>query len=1519
MATKERLPKVRVNFFDGQRVTESDLDTEQIYNLQRMSETTLDFHGSGVVDPSPFQDIVLLDTRNPGKYVLETGQENPSKLDVESGTYDGMGISLDRNPTDAVRGNRIELKLMDAAVRGRDKVKVILVGRAFDGVSSEGELVAEYFEFTENGSKVSQHFFREIETVLFNNFSGGTGRTENVASADSKDLISSASGYMIIKEAEPLSVYPASKMSFQTESPNHFLENFITSDTSLTIEEEFAAALGASSSVSDIYLDFDGIEQVTLAKDGDVTVAYGQKFLSKTNNIQKVDMLLSVQQDTSQPLGNEYDFAGDLVLSIYELATEVDCKTDAVPENLIDFDPEAAPIMEVSYSQEDLETLGVKLGADPQLVSFNFAGTLIADPNIDPSIAPDRFYAFLLSRRGDNRIGTIVLEKGYTVVAGKVEAGVPLTTKETYAKQDSKFFEFDPSTKRYISDSNASLWYMVHADAVEIVDGVAYTDNGVSVMVPKTESFVGESEISFFLNNLSLANISSGSNNYAVLSHIDEFVDADVHPVTNNPIFIRIQDSASVSIENQTGLTKLQEDTDPLILARITDVNLRDGQTLTGTFSKPGFIESDRITIESPGTDLLTENLINRIIVPDTECQCTAMYRIVAIECVQELAGDLDDDGELTDGDILELLNVVGNTINSESTERALLGGALNIVDFIKSDLNNDNTVDGTDIGLLEDAIDGYVNFSIPEKIRFLTLRLENVLEEDDFPNIFTDAGSSGTSAADDNQLTFTTSTESEALIVRPGDQVQILTGLDAGTYLIATKTIETDNLTLTTTVTDIDGNTITFEGDSGFNVIVTSGTAVNTLADNPTLVEIPYTTKNYEISFIDAAFEERFIDICDLRRFVESSFIEIVTDDNCGCEEDACLPENECAPQYRNQKHIPGDLYVPNGEILSAPGVPHHGDFEYVNIKVPLPPGAISNCSLDLYNTFIKAENNSCKTTDGYPAMKYSDGTYVGCEDSGTNTDLTKNRVKISSALSSLYVDGTIDGYGVDGYSEVDISSDTQEIITENFIEDEHNTFGGWTEDPGNNTVITNISHPVGVNNPAVFDLTTVADVGERYGRLNLPVASQDFTGDFIVDFTAIRTVWPEASLTNGNVSAFLTMVVENTDGTTATLKLGWRSFSGINELFYSGSIENASAVVTSTFDYSIDVPDTVGEEVLFRLRRVDDVISAYYLTPASLDDADSIAFGEYVRLGENPAVQPGSGQIGNLAYEITQNASPTAGISFFTRFKELIIRSEYTSAADSDPVILSRDLTTNEVDRSVFTFPLNINSKTVITSAVIKVTSEVAGTFGDDINVVPLDIVNADNISRFYNIPIVQNASFTTSFVPGTVSIGDVIEINVTALITSMLAAAGHLPGHVKAFMFEPDANTDEIFSISGTVELDITYEDTSTGVVFQVGTSLNPNTGVLSLNTKNILYDALVSENRTVLSFGVYLKKAGFKNSDIEIGAGDLSRIGTGICFDIESLPAEGLDDCYFIVGDTAVGSFVEGPFPCQFKYP
>lgn len=1518
MSKRERLVTKRVNIYDGQRITEEDLDTDQIHHGAVDSNMVVDFHGSGVVNDSPFSETILLDTRSPGDNV-PSETINPSQLDIESGSYDGKGISMDAQPSDTTRGVRIAFELVDADIVGRKRTQIMIVGRSFDGIADQGELVSEFIDFDENAEKLSQHFYTSIIGVFFNNFSGGTGKTEYVASKDSLDLISDTNGYMVIKEAEALKVYPATKTSFQVESPNNDMMNFVTSSISRSISDEIELSLGVSNTINDMYVELSGKEKITFAKDGATSVVYGQKFLSSVNNLQKIDLLLSVERDESLDLENQFDFSGDIVISVHELLSEVNCISDAVPNDLIDFDPEITPLVETSFGQEDLEALGYEFNDTPQVVSFNFAGTLIADPNIEPSLESGKYYAFMVSRRGDNRTGTIILEKGYDKVTKKGDDSIPLTVLERFEKRKSKYLEYDPVSKRYINDSTSSLWFVIHTDAVEVVNGTAYTDQGIAVTVEKTEEFVGNTEVSHFERNINLRVVAEGSNSYVVLSQIEQFSESDVHPRTNNRVFTRILDVPTISLVNSSELEIITEDTIPVILARVNDTNVRDAQEITGSFDKPGLIGLDRVLLIDPDNDILSSNLVNRILTPDTDCSCNSRYRIARVDCSTVKIGDLNSDGSLTSSDLSLLLDIVGNTINSEVTERSILGGELDILDFIKSDMNDDGTVDGTDIELLEDAVDGYVNFSVPESIKVITLILENVLESSNNPVIFTDAASTGSTTAAGNILDLTTLTDNEALIIRVGDTVTIpAVSADSGTYAITSKEVSSTGLGVTLTVENLDETAVVFTGTSGFDVVITSGVEVNLLADNHDLTDVPFSASSYSIEYIEAPFESSFLNVCDLRRNVGVSFLELDDGDPCEYSDADCLPVDSCNPVYKNQTYLPGDLFLPEGNILISPGVPHPGDFEYVNIKLPLPPGSIEDCSLDLYNGFVKAESGTSLTASGLDAMKFSDGTMVGCQDSGTDTDITKGRVKFSHAVCSICVDALVDGYAdgyIDGYTESESTTSEVEAISENFIDITYTSFDAWTENGLNDTVITNITHASGSNQPAIFELETASNSGVRIGRLDSPALAQDFEDDFIVDFSAARTTWDDGTLTNGTVSSFSTIVISNVDGSVSTLKMGWKVIGGYTtKLFYSGVIQNASLVIVETFSHEIEAPDSISDIVAFRFRRTNDVMSAYYIIPGKLTESTLGSFGQYVKIGTNPTVQPGSGTV-SMTYEVEQQNSPTIGASFFVSLSKVIILSSYTSSNTATTIDIGKVFATGVTDRATFTIPFNLPRKTTILSAEMTFTADSTGTISDSFNIIPIDLLNSDNLGRIFNVPLETNASLITTFSPGSIVSGTEFTVDVTSLFVSLISQVGHLPGFIKGFVIEPDLLADSSFSVTSDVSLTAVYLDESTGVVFKVGVSIDASTGIATFNTKNIMFDALVETNRTVINFGVYLKKSGFINQDVNLTIEDMKRMGIGSCFDEGLYEAE--EECFFITGSTSVGTFVEGPFPCTFR--
>jgi len=239
---------------------------------------------------------------------------------------------------------------------------------------------------------------------------------------------------------------------------------------------------------------------------------------------------------------------------------------------------------------------------------------LIADPQIDPSIDENQYYAFLIRRRGDNRTGTVLMRKGYNKADRKFDNGQDLTVEEKYGKQSSRYIEYDAISKVYVDDSSSSLWFEIHSDTVEVTDGAAYTDDGMLVALPKTVEYIGDSKVSFFMRDISLKNVSEGTTNLIVLNREDSFVSPGTHPRTGNFVFTRIEDAPSIVAMTESEWDEVSTQNPPIVLAKAVDNNVRDAQAITGIFDKPGLIYNDKLIFINPSSELLDANLINNVI-----------------------------------------------------------------------------------------------------------------------------------------------------------------------------------------------------------------------------------------------------------------------------------------------------------------------------------------------------------------------------------------------------------------------------------------------------------------------------------------------------------------------------------------------------------------------------------------------------------------------------------------------------------------------------------------------------------------------------------------------------------------------------------------------------------------------------------------------------------------------------------------------------------------------------------------
>ena len=237
------------------------------------------------------------------------------------------------------------------------------------------------------------------------------------------------------------------------------------------------------------------------------------------------------------------------------------------------------------------------------------------------------------------------------------------------------------------------------------------------------------------------------------------------------------------------------------------------------------------------------------------------------VETLDLKYGDIDDSNLFSSNDLNYILSISGNTITSTETQRSILGGSIDILDYIKSDLNGDGIVDGEDISLIEEAINGRVNFPAGDRLTVLKVSFESEVTKESPPEI----GSFGpipTSQAD-TSITLSSVDRKIALIIGIGDKVEFSSGLNSGDFYISSKTVQPDGTTVVIGLEDESGDTAILNSESQNILKIISKNITNALLDNTSIVETPFSSFQSKIYFNDY-FQERNIEVCDLRSFLD-------------------------------------------------------------------------------------------------------------------------------------------------------------------------------------------------------------------------------------------------------------------------------------------------------------------------------------------------------------------------------------------------------------------------------------------------------------------------------------------------------------------------------------------------------------------------------------------------------------------------------------------------------------------------
>lgn len=703
--TRPVLP--RVNFFDGQEINEEDLDLEQNAWLETTANAVDFLAGSGVEKEFATQRI-LFDTENVPASVQNL--INTQNFDGEP-IYqnDAFGLQVYEQPSDTFEGNQLEVEVSGASLDGTPNMKVYIFGIIFGD-----NYFQEVLTFKGNGSQITRNYFTEIVAIMTQDFRGNQNTiVDGVASRN-------AGGRLRILEALPMTVARDVIMAEQSIEPNMDYVDFKPATLAKTLDivlQEISTRAGKS--IDDLRINTTATNVRELPPNDSTGLIIGQKFLAATNNIQKISLLLSVRENNLALPGEEFNWSGDLVVGVRKLQTSTTCPTDTIPDTAIEFDPEPAPIAEVSFDQAQLADQGVSLNSTPQVVDFVFTQSLLANPNLQPDIVPGEYYILTVRRTGNVSRGTIVLQEA---------ANTNARPDEIDRKRLSVF-----SQLKWTDVPESDLWFKVYTNAVRITAGTAF-DNGRQITSPKTDTSEFNVVEPYIEGNHSLVDVSASAENYVLVQQIDRFTDRGTHPATGNPVFTRIEDAPDVAVVSEDTLTTLIDaGNENIILGSARDTNPVDNPSIEGRLEFPGLVRENTFTIIQPNADITLNNLVGSVLIPNVD-EPDFRYRIIKAEVFQDAYGDVNGDGNIDLNDVARAQALDGYSKNlqlgslpSVDQTAAIVNRTVTIEEIIRADVTNDGVINIFDPQAIQQNIALNTPFESGSSLTRVVLTVENL------------------------------------------------------------------------------------------------------------------------------------------------------------------------------------------------------------------------------------------------------------------------------------------------------------------------------------------------------------------------------------------------------------------------------------------------------------------------------------------------------------------------------------------------------------------------------------------------------------------------------------------------------------------------------------------------------------------------------------------------------------------------------------------------------------------------
>lgn len=613
----------RNRFFNGESIDNSDLTLEQDHNEAIQSATIANHMGSGVIR----EDLV---PRTIFDSLLATGFLDGKALDPQAPT------------TDTNFGNQLEITLTDSKVASKRNIKVLIVGLDF-----QSNLQYDTLTFHRNESQVTAKHYAKVLKILFNDFIGDPAQSLNLG------------GHLTIKEARAVILSRDCIMVAQDQQPNIFFRDFFVATGSVTINHLLTTAL-PSYNIDNLEIAA-GFNQLRGINPNDVSSQLGQKFQATTNNIQKITALLAVSNSIDT---DDLEWTGDLIVSIYQLQSSVDCPLDIAPGTAIDFDPSNIPVAQLSLNFTSLQSTGIVLSETPQPVDFIFSNTPVGSGALIKSGA---YYAWTIKRAGS---------------ADKCIIKVATGTDRT---PNSKITIFNGAIWVDIADED--FWFQVWTDSAKVSDGQAY-DAGHGIVIPKTDinATTGLTE-DYVLDNIPFVR---NDIYYAIAEAATEQSVLVQDQRTGEKVFSQQEFVPKVELVIASDLTSRETAADPLVIGSIADKNLKalsaGTSTVQSNFHHFSMIGNQCIlkVIDDPTDgyryDLSVINLVAELtgsggisnvngliygkLTPNNGDPNT-FFRISDTELISMIYGDINGDGIVDELDLIELENLIGSDLNT--------------------------------------------------------------------------------------------------------------------------------------------------------------------------------------------------------------------------------------------------------------------------------------------------------------------------------------------------------------------------------------------------------------------------------------------------------------------------------------------------------------------------------------------------------------------------------------------------------------------------------------------------------------------------------------------------------------------------------------------------------------------------------------------------------------------------------------------------------------------------------------